>query len=476
MEMAGTEFAKLKEGMNVELKEAATKIPDSFYETYSSFSNTSGGTIYLGVKEGSFNVVTGVANAPQLRKSLISALHSNDKVSYCTIADGDIEILDVEGKKVIKVYVPEAPKEVKPVYIKGNLSLSYERVGDGDFLLKEEAIASLLFQRRQIRFDCIPNTLGFDMSRVDLESLKAYRTYLNEISPQNIFKNFDDHDFLIRIGALRKNGNGREALTNGAVLFFGYITDILELVPGYFLDYQENLSGSTRWDYRLASDDLSFNCNVYNFFSLVSKRLIEGLPNPFKTDGVSNLNGTDLKRSVVEALVNAISNQDFLSSLALTVKKSQNGITVINSGDVPMGIEQAKKGGISEPRNANIMNYFRIIQVADRAGTGVPTIFDVFASYRFPAPEFVVERNPLRTRLSLSFLVLPINTPYHKEKLAVLAALENHPEGFGLSDLSSLTGKGITVVRQIMNELLSLGLVYTNGKKTKGRLFFKAKN
>lgn len=474
MEESISDLVGIKEGVHVELKEAATKIPDSFYETYSSFSNTEGGAIYLGIKEGSFNVVTGVSNAPQLKKSLISSLHSKDKVSYCAISDENIRILDVGGKKVIKVLVPEAPKEVKPVYIKGNLSLSYERVGDGDFLLKEEAIAGLLLGRRQIRFDYIPNALGFDVSRVDTDSLRAYRSYLNEISPQNLYKNLNEHDFLVRIGALRKRDDGKEVLTNGAVFFFGYVTDIMQLAPSYFLDYQENISLSSRWDYRLVSDDPAMNCNIYNFFNLVSRRLVESLPNPFKTDGVSNLNGADLKRSVVEALVNAITNQDFLSALPLSVKKSPTGITIINSGDVPMGIEQAIKGGISEPRNGNIMNYFRIIQVADRAGTGVPTIFDVFKSYHFPSPEFVVERSPLRTRLSLSFLILPMSTPCREEKLKVLASLENHPDGLALDDLSSLVGKGRTAMGQIMNELLSSGLVHTNGKKTKGRLFFKS--
>ncbi len=40
-----TDLSKLKESVNVEFKEATTKIPDNFYETYSSFSNTDGGTI-----------------------------------------------------------------------------------------------------------------------------------------------------------------------------------------------------------------------------------------------------------------------------------------------------------------------------------------------------------------------------------------------------------------------------------------------
>ncbi len=42
----------IKEDSHTVLKESGKKIPDRLYETYSSFSNTDGGIIYLGIKEG----------------------------------------------------------------------------------------------------------------------------------------------------------------------------------------------------------------------------------------------------------------------------------------------------------------------------------------------------------------------------------------------------------------------------------------
>ena len=52
----------LKEGSDIELK-SASDLPKSFWETYSSFSNTEGGLIALGVEEGEQeNVLIGINN------------------------------------------------------------------------------------------------------------------------------------------------------------------------------------------------------------------------------------------------------------------------------------------------------------------------------------------------------------------------------------------------------------------------------
>ncbi len=381
--------------------------------------------------------------------------------------DSDISLLTFGEKTVLKVKINEAPREVKPVYINKNLSLSYERVGEDDFLLSEEAISILLSERRGSDFDMMKNPFGFDFSRVDRQSLKSYRDYLNLISPNNIYRSLSDRDFLRRIGALRSY-EGKEALTNGGVLFFGYIDDINQLVPNCHLDYVEAMDDDQRWDYRLSSDDLSNSCNLWTFFSIVSSRIIKELPNPFKLNGISNVDGDDIKRAVIEGVSNAIANHNYPYAPSLSIKKGRNEIVIVNSGD----IEQAKKDGISNPRNKNIMKYLRIIKAADRAGTGIPNIYDVFASYHFASPSLSVKREPTRTELRLIFLSLPSFTPYREEKLKILATLKEKEDGLSVTEIASFINKKNTTISQIMSELLSLGYVKTNGKKTKGKKYF----
>lgn len=462
---------QLKEDINIELKESSNKIPDNLYETYSSFSNTKGGTIYLGIKEGKTNIITGLNNAEEQRRVLITSLHSKNKVSYCSISDDDIKILDINGKKIIRFEVKEAPLEAKPVYINRNLSKSFTRIGDGDFLMTEDDIASLLVKKKGVDFDILPNHLGIDDTRLDLDSLKEFRKRMDDVYPNSIFKNLSNHDFLFRIGALTLN-NGKEVLRNGAVLFFGYINDIIQICPNYFLDYQENLSGSTRWDKRIVTDDFSFNGNIFNFFSLVSKELIKNLPNPFKTDGVTNINGEDIKRSVIEGMVNAITNCDFNMLPGVVIKKKNDEITFINSGDIPVGKEQAISGGITDSVNKNIMNYFRLLQVSDRAGTGVPSIFEVFRSYGFITPNLTVSNNPKRTTLILNYTNIKRNTTYYEEKIKILSYLLSHNEGASCEELSKVIGMKNTTTNKIISELLLQNSIKTNDKKTKGKRYF----
>ena len=60
------EIENLKENEHIELKSSEKGLPSSFWETYSSFANTSGGTIYLGIKEtNNGNIPVKIENIPQ---------------------------------------------------------------------------------------------------------------------------------------------------------------------------------------------------------------------------------------------------------------------------------------------------------------------------------------------------------------------------------------------------------------------------
>ena len=62
-----------------------------------------------------------------------------------------------------------------------------------------------------------------------------------------------------------------------------------------------------------------------------------------------------------------------------------------------------KQGGISDPRNKALMKMFNMINIGERAGSGVPDIYAVWDSEGWKTPVIEEKYNPDRTILTLSF-------------------------------------------------------------------------
>ena len=62
-----------------------------------------------------------------------------------------------------------------------------------------------------------------------------------------------------------------------------------------------------------------------------------------------------------------------------------------------------KKGGISDPRNKVLMKMFNLINIGERAGSGVPNIFNTWENQGWVEPVIEEQFDPDRTLLILSF-------------------------------------------------------------------------
>ena len=61
-------------------------------------------------------------------------------------------------------------------------------------------------------------------------------------------------------------------------------------------------------------------------------------------------------------------------------------------------------GGESAPRNKSLMKMFNLINIGERAGSGVPNIFNVWNDEGFVELEIEERFDPYRTVLTLSFV------------------------------------------------------------------------
>ena len=393
-----------KENNRLEAKKAAGGLPGSLWESYSSFANTDGGVILLGVeekKDGSF-VVAGVQNPDQMLKDFWNTVNNRQKVNINILTDKDVTIEDYEDKKIILVRVPRADRYLRPVYVGTDPRAgSYRRNHEGDYHCTPEEVSAMYRDAYQLTQDR-KLIKGRDMSVFCMDTVHSFRNAFNVSHRNHVWANLEDEEFLIKIGAMGYDtDDGKFYPTAAGLLMFGYEYEILQEYPQYFLDYQDHRDPSIRWVDRLISSTGEWSGNVFDFFFAVSNKLTFNLPRPFKLDGIFRVDDTPLHKAVREALLNTLVNADYYGRRGVVIKKYPNGFTFENPGDFRIAVNEAISGGVSDPRNAVLFKMFALIDLGERAGSGIPTIIDGWESAYGEKPTWEDSHNPDRTTLRM---------------------------------------------------------------------------
>lgn len=300
----------------------------------------------------------------------------------------------------------------------------------------------------------------------------------------------DDAAYLERIGAAAyAKQDGKLHPTGAGLLMFGKEYRITREFPEYFLDYREQLDPSLRWSDRLYSTTGEWSGNLYDFFFLVYNKLIRDLKVPFKLEGVSRIDDTPVHKAIREALANCLINTDYYGRCGIVIRKELTKITLENPGTIRIGKEQMKKGGISDPRNKSLMKMFNMINIGERAGSGVPNIFDVWKKEGWKSPELLEQYDPDRTILTLYLEKSTIKSDDKKatiksddkfvtqktnEQLQQLVSFMKDGILYSLEDLMQITGVKKTRTKELIYKLVDKGEIIKLGKN-KNRRYMKAK-
>lgn len=243
----------------------------------------------------------------------------------------------------------------------------------------------------------------FDISAIDTESLKGFRNHHKSYRPEHVFNNLPDDEYLERIGAAGFGEDGKLHPTTAGLLMFGEEYHIVREFPEYFLDYREMLDPTIRWTDRLQSSSGDWSGNVFDFFFRVNSKIAKDIKKPFKLEGITRVDDTPVHKAVREALVNCLVNTDYFLPCGVVIKKEDDKLVIENPGSIRTGKKQMLRGGISDPRNKTLMKMFNMIGIGERAGSGIPDIYQVWENEGWPMPVVEESYNPDRTRLSLEF-------------------------------------------------------------------------
>ena len=397
---------KYKENNRLEAKAAAVGLPKSLWATYSAFANTNGGIILLGVTEDAQHQlhVEGVNDADALVIDFWNIINNQSKISINVLNDKDVIVREFDGKKIIIISVPRAQRYDKPIYLDGNLFSSYKRNGEGDYRCTKEVIQAMLRDASPKTQDML--VLGnMNLDVFDKDTIKRYRIRMQGIRPGHVWEALEDVDFLYRIGAVGRDADGKLHPTAAGLLMFGYEYEIVREYPHYFLDYREKLDDDIRWSDRFVSSSGDWSGNIYDFYFRVYNRIAQSVKVPFALDGISRIDDTELHKALREALANTLINADYYGNTGVVIERNITSITMTNAGTFRIDLDEAINGGISDPRNSGLIKMFSLINIGERAGSGLPMIFKAWTGTDFAMPDITEKENPDRV-----CLILPVES------------------------------------------------------------------
>ena len=401
-------FDKYKEDNRREVKKAKGGLPLSLWDSYSAFANSNGGVILLGVLEredGSW-YTTGLKkeDTRKLVKNFWDTINDQKKVSINLLTDKDIELYEVGDDLVIAIMVPMARREDKPVYINDDMfGHTFRRNSEGDYHCTRAQVKAMLRDQPENTMD-MEILEEIPMDDLNIETVHGYRNRHKSLKPGHPFERYSDNEYLRNIGAAAVSSkDGALHPTGAGLLMFGDEYNIVRQYPEYFLDYREILDPSIRWTDRLQSSSGEWSGNICDFYFRVYNKIIKEVKVPFKMSGGMRVDDTPIHKALREALANCLMNADFYEPRGVVIKLENHRLTLENPGYIRVGKKQIRLGGVSDPRNKGLMKMFNLIDIGERAGSGVPDIFNIWNDEGLELPEIIEEFAPDRTKLILSF-------------------------------------------------------------------------
>jgi ATP-dependent DNA helicase RecG len=407
---------------DVEFKEALEHCPKSAYPTVSAFANTAGGWLVFGVREkdGQFEIL-GVQKVPQVETEFLATLHQTGKISlFPGLREGKI----TDGTRIVLTFfIPEAPREAKPVYLDGDIRESFIRRGSGDHHCSEEEIRTFLREAAPERYDS--ELLKLDVNGCfDEESIRWYRAQWQPRNPDKL-ADASPLDFLKHFGLIRED-DGKLLPTRAAVLLFGSEATIMTILPRPVADFRRvsvpfdlGIPDEKRWEDRGVME-----CNLITSWRRILEHYRKASDVPFDIDATT-LERQDKPRDYTafrESLINLLTHQDYGDQTRkATIQLFRDRTIFWNPGSAFVTREEMFTPGDRPVRNPRIVNAFRRIGLGEQAGTGMGAIYSNWRQLKRVPP--MIENDKSGHSFSLHLLAAEIVS---QEQLLFQAKLGVH--------------------------------------------------
>lgn len=347
----------------------------SLMESICSFSNEpglGGGYILLGIGENTRSrdnrfYVEGVADADKAQLDI--STQCSTMFNFPVRPRIDVE--QIEGKNILKIFVPELPSVQKPVYFKNNglPQGAWRRIGSSDQRCTEEDLYTFYQDNTNFDSSIVKNTSFED---VDLEAVKYYRRCRKEVNPKAVELGYNDRDLLISLECLSPNGN----LTFAGIMLFGTKQVLRRFYPLMRTDYIRVRGNEWVEDVDERFSAIEFMGPLMLQIDRMIDAVLSDLPQNFslKEGQIHATTKPDLPERVIrEAIVNAVMHRSYHHNRPTQIIRYNNRIEIINSGYSLKPQEDIGSAG-SDTRNQLIASILHETNLAEFKGTEKATL------------------------------------------------------------------------------------------------------
>jgi len=422
------------EGKTLEFKRDLSS-PDGVLRTIVAFANTSGGTVLIGVEDGTRHV-RGVVDPMAVEERLASLI--SDAITPRLLPD--LEVLSYRKAQVLAVQV--YPSASRPHYLTkaGPVAGTYVRVGSTNRRADEALIAEMRRFARGEAFDERPLP-DLDSEAIDFRAASESFAPLRRLSRRDL-------DTL----RLTTTHQGRSVPTVGGVLLFG--VDRLAHFPDAWIQ-----AGRFRGTDRATIADHidlkgSLLAAIADAVGFVEKHATRGATIG-RTKRVDRWSFPPL--AVREAIVNAVAHADYSQAGApIRLAIYDDRIEIENPGLLPFGLTVADLPlGVSKVRNRVFGRVLHELGLVEQWGSGVQRMIAACRDAGLAPPDF--EEVGLRFRVTLRSA--QVTAPRLDETDRRIIALVKAPDGRATREIAADIGLTPRATRTRLATLIDLGLI-----------------
>ncbi|CAG9294965.1 ATP-binding protein [Celerinatantimonas diazotrophica] len=455
------QLRQLDEQPRIEAKRASD-IGKSVMQTICAFANEpglGGGYLLLGIDEPKTSDETfhvcGVTDADRL----LNSIQSNCREQFEAPIPVQGEVAQLEGKKVIRLFVPELEPAAKPCTFKGKFdSKNKRKTGvwrrglNGDYECSQHELEPLLLAKSGMNYEqvILPDAEWDDL---DPSAIALYRTLRAKVRPYAEELQASDHEMLYALNLVKKQGD-KWVPNIAGLLLMGKPLALRRLLPAVRVDYVR-ING-TQWvedpEQRFAIT-LDIRESLLRLIPKLEATISDDLPRHFRLkDGSTQRNDEPLlpHKVIREAVVNAVMHRDYQVNQPILVVRYSNRIEIRNAG-YSLKPEIALGDMGSKLRNPVIAAVLYDLSFAETKGSGIKTMRRLLEQAGLTAPVFiskVIENEFVGTYLlhqllgeeQLSWLqqFAELHLTDHEAKALLLAKETGAVDNAGLRAISGL--------------------------------------